>query len=59
MSVLKIAFRPDKPVGVFTPPPCILSHGQKQTSTRRGGMGRRGVAAETQTMPDTAGYLTP
>ena len=59
VTVRKITFVPDLPVGVFTPGPSILSHGHKQKKPRRGGRTRRvGAREEVCTVPDTEGYLT-
>ncbi|CAE7542102.1 unnamed protein product [Symbiodinium sp. CCMP2592] len=42
-KVLKIVFKPDLPVAVFSSPSCILSKGHKKKSqVRRSGMGMRG-----------------
>ncbi|CAE7541682.1 gss [Symbiodinium sp. CCMP2592] len=42
-KVLKIVFKPDLPVAVFSSPSCILSKGHKKKSqVRRSGMGGRG-----------------
>eukprot|EP00930_Biecheleria_cincta_P028334 TRINITY_DN19773_c0_g1_i2.p1 TRINITY_DN19773_c0_g1~~TRINITY_DN19773_c0_g1_i2.p1 ORF type:complete len:466 (-),score=81.84 TRINITY_DN19773_c0_g1_i2:323-1720(-) len=38
VEVVKIVFTPDLPVGVFTVPATIQSHGSKKKTTRRGGM---------------------
>ena len=59
-KVLKIVFKPDLPVAVFSSPSCILSKGHKKKSqVRRSGMGgRRTGAADPMdggaSIPDTA-----
>ncbi|CAE6939425.1 gss, partial [Symbiodinium sp. CCMP2456] len=59
-KVLKIVFKPDLPVAVFSSPSCILSKGHKKKSqVRRSGMGGRGKEAADPTdggasIPDTA-----
>ena len=59
-KVLKIVFKPDLPVPVFTSPTCILSKGHEKKSRggRRGGMCQRGKEASDPTdgasIPDTA-----
>ncbi|CAE7541410.1 unnamed protein product [Symbiodinium sp. CCMP2592] len=60
-KVLKIVFKPDLPVAVFSSPTCILSKGHKKkpTTARRGGMCQRGKEAvdpidEGASIPDTA-----
>ena len=58
-EVLKVVFEPDLPVAVFSCPPCILSKGQTKKPPRRGGMCRRGQAADQTadggaSIPDTA-----
>ena len=59
-EVLKIVFKPDLPVAVFSSPPCIQSKGHKKTpSTRRAGECRKGKAVvgptdEAVSIPDTA-----
>lgn len=61
VQVLKITFKPDKPVAVFTPPPKILSkgHASSKMPIRRGGMNRRGQPGGSGdahgSIPDTAG----
>ncbi|CAE7233939.1 ANK3, partial [Symbiodinium necroappetens] len=57
-SVLKIVFKPDLPVAVFSSPSCILSKGHQKLQTRRGVRGRGKEAAhptdEGASIPDTA-----
>ncbi|CAE7895168.1 unnamed protein product [Symbiodinium microadriaticum] len=67
-EVLKIAFKPNRPVAVFSCPPCILSKGaNSKPTTRRAKMGRRRGQASTEeetaddgraSMPNTAGTST-
>ncbi|CAK9107471.1 unnamed protein product [Durusdinium trenchii] len=64
-TVLKIAFQPDMPVAVFSPPACIHSHGHKLQEIRRAGKHcrRKGrkmtVQADSWSIPDTApGYYS-
>ena len=67
-EVLKIAFNPNRPVAVFSCPPCILSKGaNSKPTTRRAKMGRRRGQASTEeetaddgraSMPNTAGTST-
>lgn len=57
-TVLKIAFQPDMPVAVFTPPPAISTKGYMMRRIRRGGMSKRGqpgkAAHDHLSIPDTA-----
>ena len=59
-KVLKIVFKPDLPVAVFSSPSCILSKGHKKKSqVRRSGMGMRGKDSidpmdGSASIPDTA-----
>ena len=57
-NVLKIVFKPDLPVAVFSSPSCILSKGHQKLQTRRGVRGRGKEAAhptdEGASIPDTA-----
>ena len=59
-KVLKIVFKPDLPVAVFSSPSCILSKGHKKKSqVRRSGMGGRGKDSADPmdggaSIPDTA-----
>ena len=59
-KVLKIVFKPDLPVAVFSSPSCILSKGHKKKSqVRRSGMGGRGKDSANPmdggaSIPDTA-----
>jgi len=55
VNVLKIAFKPDLPVGVFSRPRAIASKGSKKKTIRRGmpRKGRDGVDV-AESIPDTA-----
>ena len=59
-KVLKIVFKPDLPVAVFSSPSCILSKGhKKKPQVRRSGMGGRGKGSADPmdggaSIPDTA-----
>lgn len=59
VEVFKIAFMPDVPVGVFTVPPTIGSHGCKRKPLRRGRMKKlhrgdsyEGVLRQAATLSD-------
>lgn len=57
VTVLKIAFTPDLPVGVFQPPRTILSHGHKKI--RRGWGARRQSGQDNeQCSIRTQGFLS-
>lgn len=58
VTVLKIAFTPDLPVGVFQPPPTILSHGHKKIRRGWGARRRSGQDNEQCSIPDTQGYYS-
>ena len=59
VTVLKIIFDPDLPVGVFRPAPVIASHGHKAKRARRGRNPRMGQeGADTLSIPDTQGYYS-
>ena len=58
-KVLKIVFKPDLPVAIFSSPSCILSKGHKKLQKRRSLRGRRGQEPadpidEGASIPDTA-----
>jgi len=58
VGVIKIVFKPDLPVGVFSCPPMISSKGGKKKPLRRSGMSKRGQT-DTElnariSIPDTA-----
>lgn len=62
IDVIKIAFKPDLPVGVFSPPATISSQGSKKKAVRRGQHkpGQKYVVQEgaCASIPDTAGAYT-
>ena len=60
-EVLKLVFKPDLPVAVFSRPTCILTKAHKKTpSTRRGGMcpkGKRVVGQTVETAVTEGDYM--
>ena len=58
VTVLKIVFNPDLPVGVFRPSPVIASHGHKAKRARRGRHRMAHEGADSLSIPDTQGYYS-